>query len=207
MSCPLAFTASATTACSPTPIAGSTSRPLASCCISRHPSRPLNPATAAPILTAPDPPSCAGTAARRCSSSRPSRVLSRSADRRHRRAHHDRHRLNQRNFTDGIFLIYAVANARGLVPQNVRLLALHSSLEPPISPRSWLAIDTHRSRRRDNPRHMGFCRPSNPHSAAPLLILTRTSPRFPPSRIIQPLPIKPRELEQLRARGQESDNP
>src|SRR5271157_968403 len=186
MSCPRAFTASATTACSPTPIAGSTSPPLARCCISRHPRLPPSPATAAPILTAPDPPSCADTAARQCSSSRPSRVLSRSADRRQRRAHHDRRRVDQRNFTGGILLIYAVANARGLVPQNGPVSARRSVLEPPISPPTWHAIDTHRSRRRDNPHHIGLCRPSNPHSAAPLLILSRTSPRFPPSRIIHP---------------------
>src|SRR5271166_2338057 len=134
MSCPRAFIGSATTGSWPTPIAKLRLPPLASCCISRHPRLPPSPATAAPIVTAPGPPSCAGTVARRCSSSKPSRGLSASAD---RRPHHDRHRLNQRNFTDGIFLTDAVTIARGRVLQNVRLLALHASLEPPISPRTW----------------------------------------------------------------------
>src|ERR1017187_10576885 len=119
--CPPAFIASATTACSPTPTASATSPPLASFCISRRPSLP--PTSAAPGL-----PSCADTAAPRCSSSRPSRALSTSVARRVLRPHHDRHRVNQQNFHGGIFLNDAVANARGLVLQNGPVSARYSPL-------------------------------------------------------------------------------
>ena len=153
-------------------------------------------ATAAPNRLCPGPPSCAGTAARRCSSSRPSLALSTSADRRARRAHHDRHRVNQRNFTGGIFLNDADANTRGRVLQNVRIVATTLHISHPRYHRvPRHAIDTHRSSRRDNRSlHIGLCQPSNPHSASPPLILSSTSPRFPPSRIVQPLPIKLCEL-------------
>ena len=68
--------------CSPTPTASTTSRPLASCCISRHRRLPQIPAIDSADPAAPGPPSCADTAAPRCSSSRPSHALSTSVARR-----------------------------------------------------------------------------------------------------------------------------
>ena len=172
-------------------------------------STPANPMTvpSSRIKAVSGPPSCADTAARRCSSSRPSRALSISAARRVHRLHHDRHRVNQHNFTDGVLLNDTIANSRGLVLQNDPVSAQASLLERTLPTRAWLATDTHRSRRRDNPRHIGFCQPSNPHSAATLLILISTSPRFPPWRLVQHLPPGLTGLEQLSAHRQLSDNP
>jgi len=93
------------------------------------PTPPAAPGDGAPITAVPGPPSCADIAARRCSSSRPSRALSTSVAHRVHRAHHDRHRVNQQHFHGGIFLNDAVANARGLVLQNVPLSARQSPLE------------------------------------------------------------------------------
>jgi len=193
--------------CSPTPTASATSPPLENCCISRRPRLPQTPALTAPITVAPSPPSCADTAARRCSSSRPSRALSTSAARRVLRPHHDRHRVNQQNFPGGISLNEAVANARGSVQQNAPLLPPPSPLEHPVPLRAWLAIDTHRSRNPDNLRLAGLCRRSNPHRSAILLIGISTSPRFPPWRLVQHLPPSLTGLGQLSAHRQVSDNP
>jgi hypothetical protein len=123
------------------------------------------------------------------------------------RPHHDRHRVNQQNFHGRIFLNDAVANARGLVLQNDTVSVRQSLLERTVPMRAWLATDTHQSRRRDNPRHIGFCRPPNPHNAAPLLILISTSPRFPPWRLVQHLPSSLTGLGRLSAHRQVSDNP
>ena len=64
-----------------------------------------------------------------------------------------------KTFTGGIFQNHAAANARGLVLQNVPLSARQSSLERTLPLRLRLATDTHRSRRRDDLRLTGFCRP------------------------------------------------
>jgi len=48
---------------------------------------------------------------------------------------------------------------------------------------------------------------SNPHSPSLSLIASATLPRFPPLRIVQPLPIRLVALGQLRASRQASDNP
>ena len=56
-------------------------------------------------------------------------------------------------------------------------------------------------------RLSGSCRRSNLHSAAPLLILISTSPRFPPWRLVQQLPPSLTGLGQLSAQRQLSDNP
>jgi hypothetical protein len=121
--------------------------------------------------------------------------------------HHDRHRVNQQNLYGGILQNHAAANARGLVLQNVPFSARQSSLELTLPLRPWLATDTHRSRNPDDLRLTDFCRRSNPHSAAPLLILISTSPRFPPWRLVQHLPPSLTGLGQLSAHRQVSDNP
>lgn len=167
----------------------------------------MSPATAAPITLAPGPPSCADSAARRCSSSRPSRALSTSAARQILRPHHDRHRVNQQNLYGGILQNHATANARGLVLQNVPLPTRLSSLERSVRLRAWLATDTYRSRSPDNLRLTGFYQRSNPHRSAPLLIGISTSPRFPPWRLVQHLPPSLTGLGQLSAHRQVSDNP
>src|SRR5882672_665529 len=89
MCCPPAFIASATMDCSPTPTAKPTSPPRASFCISRPLSLPPIPLPSTPEPALFGPPSCADTAVRRCSSSRPSPVRSTSADRRLHRVHHE----------------------------------------------------------------------------------------------------------------------
>jgi hypothetical protein len=68
------------------------------------------------------------------------------------RPHHDRHRVNQQNPPAGIFLNEAVANARGLVLQNVPLSARQLPLERTVPLRAWFANDTHRSRSPDDLR-------------------------------------------------------
>src|ERR1017187_3029858 len=72
--------------------------------------------------------------------------------------------------------------------------------------RAWLATDTHRSRSPDNLRLTGFCRRSNPHRSATLLIGISTFPRFPPWRLVQHLPPSLTELGYLNAHRQVSDN-
>src|SRR5580700_7014598 len=146
---PVAFIGSATTACSPTPTAGSTSPPLASFCINPRQRLPLRPAMAVPITAAPDPPSCADTAAPRCSSSRPSHALSTSVALRVHRPHHDQHRINQQNFPAGICFNRVVANALVLVLQSARVLPPQSPLERQVPLRAWHATDSHRSRSPD----------------------------------------------------------
>src|SRR6266481_8587229 len=149
---------------------------------------------AAPILAAPGPPSCAGTAARRCSSSRPLRALSTSVARRVPRSNHDRHRINQQNHPGGICLNDAVANARGLVLQNVALSARQASLERSVPLRAWLATDTLRSRSPvrsrspDDLRLTGFYRRSNPHRSATLLIGISTTRGFLPGGLSSTCP-------------------
>jgi hypothetical protein len=49
--------------------------------------------------------------------------------RRVHRSSHDRHRVNQQNLYGGILQNHAAANVRGLVLQNLPLLARQSSLE------------------------------------------------------------------------------
>ena len=171
------------------------------------PTPPADPSDGSADHGCPDPPSCAGTAAPRCSSSRPSRVLSTSAVLRTHRPRHDRHRVNQRNFSGGIFLNDAVANARGLVLQNLPVLAPQSPLERPVPLRAWLVTETHRSRSPDYLRLTDFNRRSNPHRSATLLIGISTSPRFPPWRLVQHLPPSLTGLGQLSAHRQVSDNP
>jgi hypothetical protein len=127
--------------------------------------------------------------------------------RRDLRSNHDRHRFNQQTLYGGILQNHAAANARGLVLQNVPFSARQSSLELTLPLRPWLATDTHRSRSPDDLRLTDFCRRSNPHSAAPLLILISTSPRFPPWRLVQHLPPSLTGLGQLSAQRQLSDNP
>jgi hypothetical protein len=152
-------------------------------------------------------PSSNGSKARRCSSLRPSPGLSTSVAHRVHRPHHDRHRVNQQHFHGGIFLNDAVANTRGLVLQNVPLSARQSPLERTVPPRAWPVIDTHRSRIPDDHRLTGFCRCSNPHRSATLLIGISTSPRFPPWRLVQHLPPSLTGLRHLSAHRQVSDNP
>ena len=161
----------------------------------------------APITAAPGLPSCADTAARRCSSSRPSRALSTSAALRVHRFHHDRHRINQQNFPGGICINYAVANPLVLVLQNDRVLPPQSPLDRLVPLRAWHATDTHRSRSRDNLRPTGFCQRSNPHRSASLLIGISTSPRFPPSGLAQRLPSDLSAHAGTSVHGQASGNP
>jgi hypothetical protein len=87
------------------------------------------------------------------------------------------------------------------------LSARQSPLERTVPLRAWLATDTHRSRSPDDPRLTGFCRPSNPHRSATLLIGISTSPRFPPWRLVQHLPPSFTGLGRLSAHRQVSDNP
>jgi hypothetical protein len=87
------------------------------------------------------------------------------------------------------------------------LSAPQSPLERTEPLRAWLATDTHRSRSPDDRRLTGFCHPSNPHRSATLLIGTRTSPRFPPWRLVQYLPASLTGLGRLSAHRQLSDNP
>src|ERR1039457_3198540 len=151
MSCPRAFTASVIMDYSPTPSARSTSPPLTSFCISRRRNLSQSRALAAPIMVPTGPPSCADTAALRCSSSRPSLALSTSADRQSR-SRHDQQRFNRRDFAGNTYPNLVVANARGLVLQIVRVLPPTSPLERPVPLRAWPTTDSHCSRDRDNPR-------------------------------------------------------
>jgi hypothetical protein len=80
------------------------------------------------------------------------RALSTSADRRVHRAYHDRHRVNQQNFIDGISLNDTVANAPCLILQNAHVSLLHAFIEcrvPPDGP-GMSAVRT--SRKPDNLR-------------------------------------------------------
>jgi hypothetical protein len=52
----------------------------------------------------------------------------------------------KKTFAGGILLNDAVANARGLVLQNPSVWPPHAPLECRVSPRAWLATDTHQSR-------------------------------------------------------------
>jgi hypothetical protein len=110
----------------------------------------------------------------------PSRVLSTSVALRDHRCNNDRHRNLQQTFPGGIFLNYAAANTLVLVLQNVRVLPLQSPLERLVPLHASLATDTHRSRSPDGLRLTRFCRRSNPHRSATLLIGISASPRFPP---------------------------
>ena len=134
------------------------------------------------------PPSCADTAAPRCSSSRPSRALSTSVGRRGLRSNHDRHRINQQNLYGSILQNHAAANARGLVLQNAPFSARASLLERTLPTRPWLATNTQRSRSTDDPRLTGFCPRSNPHSAAPLLISSARPRGFLPGGLSNTCP-------------------
>src|ERR1019366_4987754 len=98
MSCPRAFIASVTTACSPTPAARPTSPPPVSCCISR----PAGLAPAAALITAVhDPPLCAGIAVPRCSSTRSSHAPNRSVPPRLHRSRHEHPPLTRQIFPVG----------------------------------------------------------------------------------------------------------
>src|ERR1019366_6213641 len=130
MCCPRAFTASVIMDYSPTPSARSTSPPLASFCISRRRNLSQSRALAAPIMVPTGPPSCADTAALRCSSSRPSLALSTSADRQSR-SRHDQQRFNRRDFAGDIYPNHAVANTRRLV----RKTPPGPTPRPPLPPR------------------------------------------------------------------------
>jgi hypothetical protein len=123
------------------------------------------------------------------------------------RSNHDRHRVKQQTLYGGILQNHAAANARGLVLQNVPLLARQSFLELTLPLRAWLATDTHRSRSHDDLRLTGFCQRSNPHRSATLLIGISTSPRFPPWGLVQHLPPSLTGLGRLGAHRQLSDNP
>src|SRR6202521_6340093 len=112
MCCHRVSIASVTTGCSPTPTASETSPPLVNFCITGHSHRSLNPATTA-LLTASGPPSCAGTAAHRCSSSRLSHERSTSADRRHLRVRHEHPLLTAKTFPVGASSNQADTNAHG----------------------------------------------------------------------------------------------
>jgi hypothetical protein len=63
-----------------------------------------------------------------------------------------------RTFTAAFFPNDAVANARGVVLQNVPVSARQSSLERTVPLRAWLATNTHRSRSPDDLRLTGLCR-------------------------------------------------
>jgi hypothetical protein len=143
-------------------------RPLASCCISLRPRLAPNPARAAPITVTPDPPSCADTAAPRCSSSRPSRAPSTSADHRDHWGHHDRN-FSIPNRQVGASSHGAEAFARCLT--SVSALGSRMSTNHPHPSSLCIApnLDAHRAIRtlHRHPAHQ-YHR-SNPHSAPPLL--------------------------------------
>ena len=93
--------------------------PHARCCSRQRQRLPLDPATPRQSAQPLGPPSCAGTAARRCSSSRPSPALSTSVDHQvHRPTMIDIASIN-RTSPAAFSSIDAAANARGLVLQNV----------------------------------------------------------------------------------------
>ena len=119
--------------------------------------RPVTPTTAAPITVTPDLPSCAGTAARQCSSSRPSPALSTSADRRVRRCPHDPDRRSQTFLPGGICLNDAVTHSRGLVLQNGLQYSPASPVASSVPLRTWHAIDTNRSLSPDYLRLTSLC--------------------------------------------------
>jgi hypothetical protein len=58
------------------------------------------------------------------------------------RPQHDRHRIDQRNFSGGIFLNNAVANSRGLVLQNDPVSTRQSLPERIVPMRASLATGT-----------------------------------------------------------------
>src|ERR1700722_2749897 len=103
-------------------------------------------------------------------------------------ADHDRHRVNQQTLYGGIFLNDAVVNARGLVLRNVPVSAPQSPLERTVPPRAWLATDTLDHAATDDLRRTGFCRRSNPHRSATLLISINTPRGFLPEGLSNPCP-------------------
>ena len=107
MSCRAASIVSATTDCSPTPTVSVISQPFESCCTNRYLRRPQSRALTVP-LTVSGLPLCAGIAAPRCSSSRPSRERNTSGG---RRSAHEHPALNVRVLLVGASSNRADANA------------------------------------------------------------------------------------------------
>jgi hypothetical protein len=112
-----------------------------------------------------------------------------------------------KTFTTAFCKNHAAANARSLVLQKVPFSARASLLERTLPTRAWLATDTHRSRRRVDLRLTGFCKRSNPHSAAPLLISSARPRGFLPGGLSNTCPPSLTGLGQLSAQRQLSDNP
>ncbi len=168
---PAAFTASATTGCSPTQPARPTSRPLARCCISRHRHLPSEPGVGGADHAFPQAHLRVPTLRRtRCSSSRPSLALSTSVDRRSR-SRHDQQPFNRHSFASGIFSNHAVAYARGRVLQNALASPPKSPPQRSMPLRPWHTSESRCSRDRNNYNHIRYCRRSNPHSPAHPLTL------------------------------------
>lgn len=165
MCCPQAFIAFATMGYWLMPDAKRTSIPPASSYISGRRHLSQSRALAAPITVPTGPPSCAATAALRCSSSRPSLALSTSAGRRSR-SRHDQQHFNRHPFAGEIYPNHIVANARGLALQIVPVSLPKSPLERQVPLRAKPTTHSHCSRGRDNPPHIRYCRRSNPHSPA-----------------------------------------
>ena len=153
------------------------------------------------------PRSCADTAGRRYSSSRPSLALSTSAGRPARAPYPARAPLVTRHRTAGT--AFTSASARTLASAPRTSTSLHRSTSPGY-------VLPHRRCTRRRSQH-SVCslhhrltphrEPSNPHSSSPLLIGISTPSRFPPLRIVQRLSVKTVGTRYPRARGQASDTP
>src|ERR1017187_2807755 len=163
MSCPRAFIASVTTACSPPLAARPTSPPLVSCCISR---RPGLPPTAALITAVHDPPLCAGIAVPRCSSSRSSHAPNRSVRPRLHRSRHEHPPLTRQ-----IFPVGASSNQADTIA-HAHCTGYRAFLYSPPATTRILPLRDCRPRcrgRRARSRHQAsraHCLRSNPHSSS-----------------------------------------
>ena len=158
------------------------------------------------IRVAPGPPSCADTAARRCSSSRPSRALSTSVARQVLRPHHDRQRSIDTT---------SPAALPPIVPSRTPLASFCKTLPLPTRHRllnagaaTCLARHRHRSiTQPDYLRLTSYYRRSNPHRSATLLIGISTSPRFPPSALARRPPSHLSTHASIRVHRQTTSNP
>ena len=142
------------------------------------------------------PRSCAGTAARRCSSSRPSPALRTSADHPPRALHHERARSPCPTVTAHFSLLrrrerpwpLGQNSASGLDHRNT---PTRSASPPQQAHRRLSGARAHRT----DPTTTPHCMPSNPHSSAPL-----TNPRPYPFAVssLEDCPTPTRQTHRVR---------
>jgi len=189
------------------PLRVTTSPPLTNSCISPRPSFPPRPAKPTPQVLPCNPPSCAGTAGRRWSSSRLSPAHSTSARRPARAFHRECTPLTTLHSSASTASISADAKGLCLAPGTAPSLPRSKTTDAVLAycrctrkhDQRWLCrlhrpFTSHREH-------------SNPHSASPSLTLLSTFPRFPPLGLVQRLPSHGPGYGKLSTHGQASDNP